>query len=116
MNTLYCRDNLHILRAHISNEPINLIYLDPLLNSKRNTTCCSKQPKYFEHSWKRSKQEVHELARLLCPPNTHVSKMIASMHSFLKGATAMAEPHKLERNFRGPAGSLPRYVESDIDQ
>ena len=34
MNTLYYGDNLNILREHIADESIDLIYLDPPFNSK----------------------------------------------------------------------------------
>ena len=36
MNTLYYGDNLDILREHIADETIDLIYLDPPFNSKRD--------------------------------------------------------------------------------
>ena len=36
MNTLYYGDNLKILRDHIKDESVDLIYLDPPFNSNRN--------------------------------------------------------------------------------
>jgi site-specific DNA-methyltransferase (adenine-specific) len=36
MNTLYYGDNLKILREYIKDETVDLIYLDPPFNSKRN--------------------------------------------------------------------------------
>lgn len=36
MNTLYYGDNLNILRRYIKDESVDLIYLDPPFNSKRN--------------------------------------------------------------------------------
>ena len=36
MNKLYFGDNLHILREHIASESVDLIYLDPPFNSKRD--------------------------------------------------------------------------------
>jgi len=36
MNLLYCADNLEILRQYVSNESVDLIYIDPPFNSKRN--------------------------------------------------------------------------------
>jgi len=36
MNKLYCADNLEILRQYVSNESVDLIYIDPPFNSKRN--------------------------------------------------------------------------------
>jgi len=35
-NTLYYGDNLDILRAHIPDESVDLIYLDPPFNSRRS--------------------------------------------------------------------------------
>jgi 16S rRNA G966 N2-methylase RsmD len=35
MGTLYFGDNLDILREHIADDSIDLIYLDPPFNSKR---------------------------------------------------------------------------------
>ena len=36
MNTLYYGDNLQVLREHIADESVDLIYLDPPFNSKRD--------------------------------------------------------------------------------
>lgn len=36
MNTLYYGDNLKILRDHIKDESVDLVYLDPPFNSNRN--------------------------------------------------------------------------------
>ncbi len=36
MNTLYYGDNLIVLREHIADESVDLIYLDPPFNSKRD--------------------------------------------------------------------------------
>jgi len=36
MNRLYYGDNLDILREHIPDESVDLIYLDPPFNSKRS--------------------------------------------------------------------------------
>ncbi len=36
MNTLYFGDNLEILKRHISNDSVDLIYLDPPFNSNRD--------------------------------------------------------------------------------
>jgi 16S rRNA G966 N2-methylase RsmD len=35
-NTLYYGDNLSILREHIPDESVDLVYLDPPFNSNRN--------------------------------------------------------------------------------
>jgi site-specific DNA-methyltransferase (adenine-specific) len=36
MNWLYYGDNLQVLREHIADESVDLIYLDPPFNSKRD--------------------------------------------------------------------------------
>jgi 16S rRNA G966 N2-methylase RsmD len=36
MNQLYYGDNLQVLRQHIADESVDLIYLDPPFNSKRD--------------------------------------------------------------------------------
>jgi len=36
MNTLYYGDNLEILREHIPDQSVDLIYLDPPFNSRRS--------------------------------------------------------------------------------
>lgn len=36
MNQLYYGDNLQVLREHIAGESVDLIYLDPPFNSKRD--------------------------------------------------------------------------------
>jgi DNA modification methylase len=36
MNQLYYGDNLEILRRHIQDETVDLCYIDPPFNSKRN--------------------------------------------------------------------------------
>ncbi len=45
MNKLYYGDNLDILRKHIADESIDLIYLDPPFNSKRDYNLLFKTPK-----------------------------------------------------------------------
>jgi site-specific DNA-methyltransferase (adenine-specific) len=44
MNTFYYGDNLDILRKHIKDESIDLIYLDPPFNSKANYNILFKEP------------------------------------------------------------------------
>ena len=36
-NVLYCGDNLDILRRHLPDASVDLIYLDPLFNSNRDS-------------------------------------------------------------------------------
>jgi 16S rRNA G966 N2-methylase RsmD len=57
---LHCGDNLQILREHVADESVDLIYLDPPFNSKRDYNPLFKTPKghesdaqitAFEDSW-----------------------------------------------------------------
>ncbi len=43
MNTLYYGDNLEVLRAHIPDESVDLIYLDPPFNSNRDYNILFKE-------------------------------------------------------------------------
>ncbi len=45
MGILYFGDNLDILREHIKDESINLIYLDPPFNSQQAYNLLFKTPK-----------------------------------------------------------------------
>ena len=44
MNQLYYGDNLHVLRDHIADASVDLIYLDPPFNSKRDYNLLFKSP------------------------------------------------------------------------
>jgi len=45
MGALFFGDNLNILRDEIKNESVNLVYLDPPFNSKRDYNLLFKTPK-----------------------------------------------------------------------
>ncbi len=45
MNQLFYGDNLHVLRAQIATESVDLIYLDPPFNSKRDYNRLFESPK-----------------------------------------------------------------------
>ena len=60
MNTLYYGDNLQILREHIKDESVDLIYLDPPFNSNANYNVLFRSPtgqqshaqiEAFEDTW-----------------------------------------------------------------
>jgi hypothetical protein len=45
MNAVCYGDSLHVLRSEIKDESVDLIYLDPLFNSKREYNLLFKSPK-----------------------------------------------------------------------
>jgi len=70
MNQLYFGDNLYVLRDHLAKESVDLIYLDPPFNSKRDYNLLFKSPKgvkseaqieAFKDSWYWGDQAAREL-------------------------------------------------------
>lgn len=99
MNGLYFGDNLDILREHIKDESIDLIYLDPPFNSKRDYNILFKTPKghqsdaqitAFEDSWHWGEQAEKEFAELIHQENTNVAEMIQAIRHFLGENDMMA--------------------------
>jgi len=99
MGSLYFGDNLNILRDEIKNESIDLVYLDPPFNSKRDYNLLFKTPKghdsdaqiaAFEDSWHWGEQAEREFSELLHQENTDVSEMIQSLRRFLNESDMMA--------------------------
>ena len=92
MNHLYYGDNLSVLRESIADESVDLIYLDPPFNSKRDYNLLFKSPKghsseaqieAFKDSWSWGKQAEWEFDELLKCKNTDVAKMIVALVDFL---------------------------------
>jgi adenine specific DNA methylase Mod len=99
MGSLYFGDNLFVLRDEIKSESVDLIYLDPPFNSKRDYNLLFKTPKghdsdaqiaAFEDSWHWGEQAEREFDELLHQGNTDVSEMIQSLRRFLKESDMMA--------------------------
>lgn len=99
MGSLYFGDNLDILREHIKTESIDLVYLDPPFNSKRDYNLLFKTPKghasdaqitAFEDTWRWGEQAEREFDELLHQANTDVAEMIQSLRRFLKESDVMA--------------------------
>lgn len=98
MNTLYYGDNLKILREHIKDESVDLIYLDPPFNSNRNYNVLFKdesgaeadsQITAFEDTWHwntSAEQTYHELIMT----GDEVARMIEAFRSFIGNNQMMA--------------------------
>jgi hypothetical protein len=79
MNQLFFGDNLGVLRNHIQDESVDLIYLDPPFNSNRDYNLLFKRPKghqseaqitAFEDSWHWGGQAEREFDELVYALNT----------------------------------------------
>ncbi len=99
MGSLYFGDNLFVLRDEIKSESVDLVYLDPPFNSKRDYNLLFKTPKghdsdaqitAFDDSWHWGEQAEREFAELLHQENTDVAEMIQSLRRFLKESDMMA--------------------------
>lgn len=99
MKKLYFGDNLDIMREHIADESVDLVYLDPPFNSKRDYNLLFKTPKghsadaqitAFEDSWHWGEQAEREFNELLRQSNTDVAEMIRALRSYLGTNDMMA--------------------------
>ena len=93
MNALFYGDNLHVLRdhSHFPNEFVDLIYLDPPFNSKRDYNLLFKYPnghmseaqiEAFEDTWHWNEQVEREFEELLHQSNTNVAEMVKALMDF----------------------------------
>lgn len=99
MNRLYFGDNLHVLREHVADQSVDLVYLDPPFNSKRDYNLLFKTPKghesdaqitAFEDSWHWGEQAEREFAEILRSPNTDVAELMPALRAFLGENDMMA--------------------------
>lgn len=98
-NILYYGDNLDILRNHIPDASVDLIYLDPPFNSKRDYNVLFKeksgeaspaQIEAFTDTWEWDRAAEATYAELVqCGPE-HVGKMIGALRGFLGANDMMA--------------------------
>ncbi|MDO8682364.1 MAG: site-specific DNA-methyltransferase [Armatimonadota bacterium] len=123
-NTLYYGDNLDIMREHITDESVDLVYLDPPFNSARDYNVLFRQAKKdenqaqimaFTDTWQWSKQRYEEIFD--DPRNTKLFDLMESLYRILGQSEMMAylvmmAPRLLElyRTLK-PTGSL--YLHCD---
>ncbi len=86
-NTLYFGDNLEILRQHIRDESIDLVYLDPPFNSDRDYNVLFRtkddkdsptQIKAFDDTWTWGEESAMYYHRLL-GSGDHLSEVIRGL-------------------------------------
>ncbi len=96
---LYFGDNLAILREHLADESVDLIYLDPPFNSKRDYNLLFKTPKgqqvdaqimAFEDTWRWGPEAEREFAEILHQANTQTAEVMQALRSFLGENDMMA--------------------------
>jgi len=99
MPTLYYGDNLQVMREQLKDESVDLIYLDPPFNSKRDYNLLFKSPKgeaadasitAFEDTWHWGPQAEREFKELLHQSNTDVADLMNALLGFLGRNDMMA--------------------------
>ncbi|MBI4297177.1 MAG: restriction endonuclease [Chloroflexi bacterium] len=128
-NALYYGDNLKILREHIPDESVDLIYLDPPFNSKATYNVLFKertgegsaaQIKAFEDTWHWGEEAERAYAEILASPlaSSMTKEIVASLRRALgerndmTAYLAMMAVRLLElRRVLKPTGSL--YLHCD---
>ena len=124
-NTLYYGDNLDVLRRHVKDETVDLIYLDPPFNSKatynilfgeRNGSRAAAQIKAFEDTW-RWDQAAAEAYQEVVEAGGKVSQAMQAFRMFLGdndmlAYLSMMAPRLMElRRVLKPTGSI--YLHCD---
>lgn len=98
-NQLWFGDNLDVLRNHIADESVDLIYLDPPFNSNRNYNVLFKeksgvaspaQLEAFEDTWTWDQAAVAAMDDLALNAPGDVVRMISALHDILGDSDMMA--------------------------
>jgi DNA modification methylase len=98
-NHLYYGDNLTILREHIRDESIDLIYLDPPFNSQATYNVLFRAPtgersqeqiEAFEDAWHWNETAERAFDEVVQSGNTAATEMLRAVRTFLKESDVMA--------------------------
>lgn len=96
-NKLYYDDNLGVLRDHVADESVDLVYLDPPFNSNATYNVLFKAPdgaqsqsqiEAFDDTWQWGETAEDAYWQVLKGPNTEAARMLEAMRGFL-GENAM---------------------------
>jgi len=107
MNTLYYGDNLDILKNHIKEETVDLIYLDPPFQSGKNYNIifqpktgeikgATSQIKTFEDTWRWGEEAEREYTELITgtlttePPSQKLIDLMKAMRGYLTECPLLA--------------------------
>ncbi len=125
MNLLYYGDNLDVLRRHVADESVDLVYLDPPFNSnasynvlfaERDGTQAASQIKAFEDTWRWDEGAARAFEEIV-EAGGRVSQAMQAFRTFLGDTDmlaylAMMAPRLIElRRVLRPTGSL--YLHCD---
>ncbi|KAB7739412.1 site-specific DNA-methyltransferase [Parvibaculum sedimenti] len=98
-NRLYYGDNLDILREHIRDESVDLVYLDPPFNSNASYNVLFKAPdghdshaqmEAFDDTWHWTDSAERAFDEVMRSGNSDAAEMLRAMRSFLKENDMMA--------------------------
>src|SRR5665213_3530378 len=125
-NTLYYGDNLKVLREHIADESVDLVYLDPPFNSnasynvlfaERDGTQAASQIKAFEDTWRWDEGAARAYKEIVERGGGSVSQAMQAFRTFLCDTDmlaylAMMAPRLIElRRVMKPTASI--YLHCD---
>lgn len=127
MNRLYYGDNLDVLRRHVENDSVDLVYLDPPFNSnasynvlfaERDGTQAASQIKAFEDTWKWDEEAARAFEEVV-EAGGKTSQAMQAFRAFLGESDMMAylammAPRLVElRRVLKPTGSI--YLHCDTN-
>ena len=99
MNRLYYGDNLTVMRGCLSDESVDLVYLDPPFNSQATYNVLFKstageksraQIEAFDDTWHWGEEAELAFDSVMHGPNTDVAEMLNAMRAYLKTNDMMA--------------------------
>ncbi len=126
MSKLYFGDNLDVLRDQIKDESVDLVYLDPPFNSKRDYNLLYKTPQgekseaqtvAFKDTWVWGAQAEREYQDSIRSSNTRLAQTLTSLRGLLEESDMMAYLSMMARRLLElhrvlkPTGSL--YLHCD---
>lgn len=98
-NRLFYGDNLDVLREHIRDESVDLIYLDPPFNSQATYNILFRTPtgenskaqiEAFEDTWDWNDGTEQAFDEVMTSGNTAAAEMLRAMRSFMNESNLMA--------------------------